>query len=105
MKPKEHILLGAAFTLVIWTLAPQISLIYLLLIFLTSFLIKIKALHIFHTIEFLILLGILGFFFTPFFYIFIGMLFHSLIDIIALLQERNLNKKKYFFFNWLRKKI
>ena len=39
MYPKWHILLGIVFTLLIWYLVPQIQLIYLGLMFLSSFLI------------------------------------------------------------------
>jgi hypothetical protein len=39
MLPRKHIILGAIFTFIIWILAPNISFIYLGLIFLSSFLI------------------------------------------------------------------
>jgi hypothetical protein len=39
MYPRYHILLGAIFTALIWIVAPEISQLYLLLIFLSSFLI------------------------------------------------------------------
>lgn len=39
MLPRWHILLGAIFTLAIWILAPQTSIFFLILIFLSSFLI------------------------------------------------------------------
>src|SRR3989344_8531698 len=39
MLPRWHILLGAIFTLVIWLFVPEISFLYLALLFLSSFLI------------------------------------------------------------------
>lgn len=39
MIPRWHILWGAVFTLFIWVVAPQIKLVYLALVFLSSFLI------------------------------------------------------------------
>ncbi len=39
MLPRWHILLGGVFTLVIWLVAPTINIFYLLLVFLSSFLI------------------------------------------------------------------
>lgn len=39
MLPKTHIILGALFSIIIWILFPDINLIYLSLIFLSSFLI------------------------------------------------------------------
>ena len=60
--------------------------------------------HIFHTIEFHILIGLLSFVWTGFFYIFIGMVFHSLLDVYALLNDKSLYLREYFFFNWLNKK-
>jgi len=41
MLPRYHILLGALFTLVIWIFAPELSFIYLTLIFLSTVLIDI----------------------------------------------------------------
>jgi hypothetical protein len=39
MLPRWHIFLGAVFTLIIWIVAPEIPLLYLALVFLSSFLI------------------------------------------------------------------
>ena len=41
MLPRWHVLFGALFTLLIWLIAPTTNKIYLLLIFLSSFLINV----------------------------------------------------------------
>lgn len=41
MLPRWHILLGAVFTLIVWLFAPNINPLYLVLIFLASFLIDV----------------------------------------------------------------
>lgn len=41
MLPRWHIILGAIFTLIVWYLSPGISLIYLVALFLSSFLIDL----------------------------------------------------------------
>ncbi|MEK6850627.1 MAG: hypothetical protein AABX85_03560 [Nanoarchaeota archaeon] len=41
MLPKTHIILGAIFSIIIWIIFPEINLIYLSLIFLSSFLIDV----------------------------------------------------------------
>lgn len=57
--------------------------------------------QIFHTIEFHVLVGLLGIFWIGFFYIFIGMMFHSLLDVISLLNARGMHLREFFFFNWM----
>ena len=42
---------------------------------------------IFHTIECIILIGILSFYFNIFLFILIGMLFHSILDVIDLINR------------------
>lgn len=145
MFPRWHIILGAIFTLVIWAFAPNLSWVYLLLIFSSSVLIdldhyivgamrtgtlnygkifsyhvemnkkltklreqgiKKKAdFHFFHTIEFQALIGILGIFWISFFYVFIGMIFHSLVDLLFLLEQDRFYTREYFFLSWLAKKF
>lgn len=61
--------------------------------------------HLFHTLEFHALIAILGIFWTPFFYVFIGMVFHSLMDLVYIINKGVLYRREFFFFNWLRKKI
>lgn len=145
MLPRYHIFWGAIFTLIIWFSAQQLHPFYLLLIFLSTFLIDFdhymihvrkhknlslpKALaymkkirdeqlishkkgkrergmfFIFHTIEFHILIAFLGLFWIGFFYVFMGMVFHSLLDLMWLLNKDIFYKREYFFFNWARKKL
>ncbi|MBI5804063.1 hypothetical protein HY450_02365 [Candidatus Pacearchaeota archaeon] len=144
MFPRWHIILGLAFTLVIFYFSPGISLLFLSLLFLSSFLIdfdhyvasglktgkwslkssfeyhRIKGIeemkeiargikkksdfHLFHTIEFHIIVGLLSFFWIGFFYIFIGMVFHSLLDILYMLNLGALHRREFLFFNWIRKR-
>lgn len=54
MLPRWHVLLGAIFTLIIWLIFPQVSWIYLTLIFLSSFLIDFDhyATAVFNTKKF-----------------------------------------------------
>lgn len=144
MLPRWHILLGAIFTIIIWFFAPGLHYTYLILIFLSTFLIDFdhylvfvyhkKSLslsesfkyydrltareksdiakgikrkshfQIFHTIEFHVLIGLLGIFWMGFFYIFIGMVFHSLLDVISLVNANALHLREFFFFNWVASK-
>ena len=61
--------------------------------------------HIFHTLEFHILVFIIGLFFRPFMFIFIGMAFHSLLDIISLIQEDFLYRRDILFCKWIKKQL
>jgi hypothetical protein len=145
MLPRWHIFLGAIFTALLWFFIPNISLIYLALVFLSSFLIdfdhyvasglktgrwklgdsfeyhkklviqekkeiaqgirKKSDFHLFHTIEFHFLVGILSTIWSGFFFIFLGMIFHSLLDVISLLQGGAMHRREFLLTNWLRKKV
>ena len=61
--------------------------------------------HFFHTLEFHTLVGLFGLVWNGFFFIFLGMFFHSLLDVIAMVNEGALHRREYFFFNWLRKQV
>lgn len=64
---------------------------------------KIKGdFHIFHTLEFHILIGILAIFFNLFFFIFIGMIFHTLFDLIWMVNKDMLHSREFFIFNKFR---
>lgn len=132
MLPKWHILLGAIFSILIYFLF-HITIFQAILIFLASFLIDFdhylfsikrtnslnlkKAyywhksipknhkpiMHIFHTIEFMIVVAILSFFFNLFLYILIGMLFHSILDIISMIYNKNFNCREFSFIRYLLK--
>jgi len=61
--------------------------------------------HLFHTMEFHILIAALSIFSPIFLYVFIGMIFHSLLDVIHLINGGKFHRREYFFFNWLIKKF
>ena len=61
--------------------------------------------HFFHTFEFHIIIGALSFLWSPIFYIFIGMIFHSILDILSMIQKDRLYLREFFFFNWARKRF
>ena len=61
--------------------------------------------HFFHTVEFHMLIALIGVFWTPAFYLFIGLVFHSLLDIFAILSAKKLHRREYFFTNWIAKKF
>ncbi|MEK6927961.1 MAG: hypothetical protein AABX11_06020 [Nanoarchaeota archaeon] len=61
--------------------------------------------HLFHTLEFHALIALLGIFYFPMFFVFIGITFHSLLDVIAFLDNGYMYRREYFFFNWLAKEI
>lgn len=62
--------------------------------------------HLFHTIEFHALIGILGIvLWNGFFYMFLGMMFHSLLDFADMAYRGRLDRREYFFFNWLKNKF
>lgn len=145
MLPRWHIFFGAIFTFLLWVIMPNTWWVYLLLVFLSAFLIDFdhymvavrknktinffKALqyhvkagkiqenekkrgirrkgdfHIFHTIEFHFLVGLLGLVWIGFFYIFIGMVFHSLLDIYALVRDDYMYRREFVFFNWAKRKF
>mgnify|MGYP001607230076 CR=1 FL=1 len=145
MLPKTHIILGAIFSIIIWIIFQNINLIYLSLIFLSSFLIdfdhylayvfKTKNLslnkafdyhttldksdvaertkeikkrgpfHVFHTFEFMLAVYLVSLIWTPFLYILIGMLFHSILDIIYLINLRALYRREFFLTNWIIKQF
>lgn len=62
MLPRWHIIIGAIFTILIWIATPQINFLYILLLFLSTFLIdfdhylcsalKTKKLGLFHSFEY-----------------------------------------------------
>lgn len=56
---------------------------------------------LFHTLEFHLLIAVLGVFFTPFFYIFLGMLFHSLLDVLDMLQKGRIYRREFFLTSWI----
>lgn len=124
MLPKWHILLGAVFSLVLF-LAFNVSPFNSLLVFLASVLIDLDHymwyvqrkkdlslrrayiwakkhmnppkpfFHIFHTIEFLILILVLSYFFNFFLFIFIGMIFHSILDLMEMIYNKQLNGREF----------
>jgi len=61
--------------------------------------------HLFHTVEFHLVVFAIGFVWIGFWYILAGMIFHSILDIIAMAYDGFLYRREFFFFNWLRKKI
>lgn len=69
--------------------------------------IKKKApLMIFHTIEFHVVVALLGFFvWNGFLFILLGMIFHSVLDVISMHQERALYRREFSFIGWIAKKI
>ena len=56
---------------------------------------------IFHSIEFMIFIGILSFYFNFFLFIFIGMLFHSILDIIDLINRDMLKAREFSLIRYL----
>ena len=61
-------------------------------------------LMIFHTIEFHILVGLLGLIWSGFYYLLAGMVFHSILDLISLIRDDELNLRIFFGINILIKK-
>ena len=61
--------------------------------------------HVFHTVEFHVLVGVLGLFFAPLFFIFTGMVFHSMLDIISMVQKDRLYLREFFLSSWMRRKM
>jgi hypothetical protein len=57
--------------------------------------------HVFHTVEFHILILILSFYFNPLLYVFIGMVFHSLCDLVYLMNKNILFHRQYFLISWI----
>ncbi|MBI2449351.1 hypothetical protein HYV49_03570 [Candidatus Pacearchaeota archaeon] len=133
MLPKTHILLGAILS-VILILILKISIISAIIIFLSSFLIDVDhyiayvinkkdwslsnsyklyknvprdhkpMIHFLHTIEFLIVLFILGLYFPLFMLIFLGFIFHSNLDIIEMINKRQLSQREFFLSRYLFKR-
>ncbi len=62
--------------------------------------------HLFHTIEFHLGVWLLGYFiWSGFLYIAIGMIFHSLCDLVYLIQKDYIYRREYLLVNWLRRKL
>ena len=62
--------------------------------------------HLFHTIEFHGIVWLLGYFlWSGFLYVTIGMIFHSVCDLVYLIQKDYLYRREYLFVNWLRRKL
>jgi len=129
MLPKTHILLGAIFSILIYYFL-GLSLFETSLIFLASFLIDfdhyiwhlnkkknfnlkkayfyLKEINlskplfmIFHTIEFLLLIFLISFLWEGFLFILIGMLFHSVLDIVQMAHDNELQYREFFFTCYL----
>ncbi len=60
--------------------------------------------HIFHTLEFILLVLILSFIWNPFIYIFTGMIFHSILDIIYLINNDLIYRREFFLSSYLKNK-
>jgi len=105
MYPKQHIIFGFLFSLIIFLIFPQIEWIGFAAIFLSSFLIDVdhyiesekksqslslkeqknspSPIFVLHGIEILVIIALLGIFFSKLFlFIFVGFSFHFLLDAI-----------------------
>jgi hypothetical protein len=130
MYPKQHIILGAIFSVLIYFLF-NLTFFEAATIFLSSFLIDFdhymwyvvrnKTLdirrsymfyvnlkknckpiaHLFHTIEFHLLILFIGFYYPLFFFVLIGMVFHSILDIIYLIHEKCLGCREFSLIRYL----
>lgn len=61
--------------------------------------------HIFHTVEFHIAVIFICLVWAPVWYIFYGMLFHSVVDLVALAYKDRLYRREFFLMNWMWKKL
>jgi hypothetical protein len=61
--------------------------------------------HIFHTFEFLLFVYLMSFLWTPLIYVFIGMIFHSLLDIVYMIDKQMLYRREFFLINWIKNKL
>ncbi|VVB78729.1 Uncharacterised protein [uncultured archaeon] len=129
MLPKTHIIFGAIFSLIAYYFL-SLDYLQSSLIFVSSFLIdfdhymwyvnkkkdfslknsyyylkKVRlnkpVMMIFHTIEFLFLVLLLSFLWNGFLFILIGMLFHSVLDIIQMAYEGELEYREFFLTCYL----
>jgi len=130
MLPKYHIILGLIISAALYFL--NINLLYFLLFFFSSVFIDVDhylfyvirkndlslrrayiwhkslgnyhkpIMQIFHTIEFIFLISFLAFFSNIFLFILFGILFHSIIDIIEMLIDKNLYTREFSFINYLK---
>lgn len=57
--------------------------------------------HLFHTLEFLVLIYLLGLLWKLFLYILIGMIFHSILDVIYLIDLDLLYRRDFSLIAWL----
>jgi len=112
MKFFWHVILGVALAGIMFFIFPNIPVIYLLILFISSFIIdadslidnylkkrhktKDKDFHLFHTLEFHLIIGAFSLLWIGFFYIFIGMVFHSLTDVFEMLIKGNINRREFF---------
>ncbi|MBS3078646.1 hypothetical protein J4218_00830 [Candidatus Pacearchaeota archaeon] len=128
MLPKVHIFFGAIFSIILYVIG--LDIFNCTLVFLASFLIdfdhylwyiikhedfhlknafyflkhlkkKKKTLMIFHTLEFLIFVLLLSYVWIEFFWISIGMIFHSILDLIDLYNEKELYLREFSLINYL----
>lgn len=145
MLPKAHIILGAIFSIIIKFVFPQVSWLFIGLMFLATFLIDFdhyafvaiktrnlslinaldwfdrhiekekragriglrarkSPLFLLHTIEFHLFILLMGYFWIGFLYIFIGMVFHSLMDVVYMIYEKELHTRWFSLIEWLIKK-
>ena len=131
MLPKSHILFGAIFSLILYLVFPNLSILNISLIFLSSVLIDFDhyvlgamrnktlnlkkiyfwykslgkkhkpIMNIFHSIEFIVLTGILAFYFNFFFFILIGIIFHSILDLIEMIYNHRIRCREFSLIRFL----
>ena len=131
MLPHWHIILGAIFSIIVFSIFPSIGLTGAVLIFLSSVLIDVdhylyyavknnnwslfdsykwyKArpkhhkpmFHLLHTIEFIFLLSLFILIFKPFFFILIGILVHSYLDISDMIYFKALDNREFSFSRYI----
>ncbi len=122
MFPRIHILFGAIFSILIYFIL-HFTILSIILIFLASVFIDVDhylwyinrkkefslkkafyfhknlpinhkpVMHIFHNIEFLAIISILSYFYNIFLFILIGILFHLILDLIAMLHEKHIGRE------------
>jgi len=130
MVPKWHILFGFVFAYIVYWFT-SITIFEASLIFLASVLIDFdhylwiikrkgyfnlkkayywhkklpkkhkSIMHIFHSIEFILFIGALSFYFNFLFFILIGIIFHSILDILDLIYDKELGCREFSLIRFL----